>query len=593
LKLSDYIVRFLVGQGVKHVFALTGGASIHMIDSLAKAQGIEYICPQHEQAGAMMADAYSRVSDKLGVAISTSGPGATNMITGVCCAYYDSVPVLYITGQVATFRLKGERGVRQLGFQETDTVNIFKNFTKYAVMVREPNRIRYELEKAVYVAQEGRPGPVVVDIPDDLQRKEINPDDLEPYVPEEKIQVNSSLDKKIDECIKLIQKAERPVVVLGWGVRLSRSAKEALQFIESLGFPVLLSYAMRDFIPADHPQLVGAFGSHGTRYGNFTIQNSDLVLAVGSRMDTRKSGLPTKEFARAAKKILVDIDESELNKFKSLGMDIELTIHADCKDFFERMNKRLYKIPLPDTSAWKKQIEEWKGRFPICDPRYFKEKGLNPYVFVSKLSESLREEDVIVSDTGFGLVWMMQAFRFKKDQRFFHAFNYTPMGYALPASIGACFASGKKRVLCITGDGGLQINLQELSTIIRHRLPIKIFLMNNHGYSMIMHTQDQWLNSKYEASNVEGGLGFPDFEKLALVYGFRTLTINHNAELAERLDEVVKFDDPVFCNVELSPDCRAIPQVKYGRPLEDGDPLLPRDIFLKNMIVKPSDISLE
>lgn len=592
MKLSDYIIQFLVDQGLKHAFVITGGASVHMIDSLARNPEIDYVCAQHEQASAMMADAYSRISGNLGVAISTSGPGATNMITGVCCAYYDSVPVLYITGQVATFRLKGERGIRQLGFQETDTVDMFKPITKYAVMVRESKMIRYELEKAVHIAKSGRPGPVVVDVPDDLQREDIDPDSLRSYAPEIEIVKDIAMDEKISECIRMINKSKRPVIVLGWGIRLSKSEKEALQFIEMLGFPVLLSYAMRDFLESSSPLVVGSFGSHGTRYGNFTVQNSDLVIVVGSRLDSRKSGSPPKDFAREAKKIIVDIDQSELNKFKDIGINVDLLLHAHCRDFFQAINMKVDEISPQDITPWKKQIDKWKNKFPICRPEYYEGESPDPYVFIKTLSEVLEEGDIIISDTGCGLVWMAQAFEFKRHQRLIHAFNYTPMGYALPASIGACFAKKRKRVICLAGDGGLQMNIQELATVIRHQLPIKVLLINNNGYSMIGQTQDQWLNSKYEASDVEHGLAFPDFEKLAEVYGFRTVGIHHNKDMLDKLREVVSGQDPSFCNIAISFDRKVIPQVKYGRPLEDGDPLLPRKTFFENMIIKSADISL-
>ena len=593
MKVSDYIARFLRDQGVKHVFAITGGASVHMIDSIAKTTGIEYICPQHEQAGAMMADAYSRATGNLGVAISTSGPGATNMITGVCGAYYDSVPVLFLTGQVATFRLKGDRGIRQLGFQETDTVEIFRPITKYAAIIKDPLKVRFELEKALHIAKSGRQGPVVLDVPDDLQREEINPDELESFIPPKEIRVEVSFDEKIDQCIDLINKAQRPVIVLGWGVRLSKAEEEARKFLGLLEIPVLLTFAMRDFIPSNDPLLIGSFGSHGTRHGNFAVQNSDLVLVVGSRLDSRKSGSPTHDFARGAKKIVVDIDQNELNKFKGLGIEVDILLNADCKSFFERMNEKSEKLQPVDISSWTQKIDDWKKRFPVCSPEYFNEREINPYVFVKSLSSVLEEGDIIVSDTGCGLVWMMQGFDFKKGQRFFHAFNYTPMGWALPASIGACFSSAKKRIICITGDGGLQMNLQELATVMRHKLPIKIFLVNNHGYSMIQQTQDQWLDSKYEAATVDCGLAFPDFEKLAFAYGYRVVTVIENKGLEGKLREVVNNDDPVFCNIEFKPDSRVIPQVKYGRPLEDAEPLLSRKEFFECMLVAPVEISRE
>jgi acetolactate synthase-1/2/3 large subunit len=591
VKLSDYIVDFLANQGIRHVFAISGGASVHMIDSVAKHPKVNYICTQHEQAGAMAADAYSRVTRNLGVAISTSGPGATNMITGVCCAFYDSIPVIYITGQVSTFRLKGDTGVRQMGFQETAVVDMYKPITKYGVLVDNPKRIRYEMEKACYVAKSGRPGPVVVDIPDNIQREQINPDELESYIPEPATKDLSQLSQQVDRCIQLIGRAKRPVIILGWGIHLAKAEREARELIDKLGFPVAPTWAMLDILPSTHPMFVGGFGSHGTRYGNFTVQNADLILSIGARLDTRASS-PLSTFAREATKIIVDIDPSELNKFKVFGMEADMIIHADAKDFLQMINKIIAKIAKQDIADWIKRIAGWKKRYPVCQSEYYQQEEVNPYVFVKALSKESDEGDVIFTDTGCTLAWMMQTFEFKENQRLFHDFNNTAMGYALPASIGACFALNGKPITCVTGDGALQMNIQELATVVRHKLPIKIFLINNHGYSMIQQTQDQWLDSRYEASTVEGGLAFPDFVKVADAYGFKTVTIDSNRKVHALIKEVLGSQGSVFCNIEISPKQRVIPQVKYGRPIEDAEPLLNRKEFLENMIVKPVKASL-
>lgn len=594
MKLSDYVADFLAGQGIRHVFAITGGASVHLIDSISKHSKIGYICPQHEQAGAMAADGYARATANLGAAVATSGPGATNMITGVCGAYYDSVPVIYITGQVATFRLKRDTGSRQVGFQETDVVSMYKPITKYAVMVEDPKRIRYELEKACYFARTGRPGPVLVDIPDNLQREQIDPEELEPFVPPApQSAAGGGLDKQVERCLELLQEAERPVMVLGWGIRLAKGEKEARDLVERLGVPVVPTWAMVDLLPSDHPLFVGAFGTHGTRYGNFTVQNADLLLAVGTRLDTHEAGSPVTLFARAAKKIVVDIDTPELEKFAKFGMVVDVLIHADAKDFLKAFNKRTRNIRTKDISPWKRRIAEWKARYPVCLPAYYREKEVNPYVFVKTLSQESAEGDVIFVDTGCAVAWMMQGFEFKKDQRVFHDFNNTAMGYALPASIGASIGLDRRPVICVSGDGSLQMNIQELATVVRHKLPIKIFLLNNHGFSMIQQTQDQWLGSRYEASTVEGGLAFPDFVKVAKAYGYKTRTIRSNRTVRQVIREVLDSDGPVFCNVEIRPEHRVIPQVKFGRPIEDSEPLLARKEFFENMIVKPADASLK
>ncbi|MCX5696380.1 MAG: thiamine pyrophosphate-binding protein [Candidatus Omnitrophica bacterium] len=593
MKLSDYVASFLAGLGIRHVFVITGGASAHLIDSIARTPGIKYICPQHEQAGAMAADAYARVSGNLGVAIATSGPGATNMLTGVCCSFYDSIPVLYITGQVSTFRSKGDAGIRQLGFQETDTVEIFKPITKYAVKIVDPKKIRYELEKSVYIARSGRPGPVLIDIPDNLQRVDVNPGSLKPFLPKKYAKKSRVLNLQIEQCIELLSKAKRPVIILGWGINLSGAEREAVEFVEKTGFPVVPTWAMRYLLPAGHPQLIGAFGTHGTRYGNFAVQNSDLILAIGARLDTRQAGSPHSTFARGAKKIVVDIDPCELGKFKKLKMNVELKINADAKDFLRRLNKKTIKQRLLDVSAWHRKIVEWKERFPICRKEYFKNRGVNPYVFVKALSKEARPGDIILADTGCSLAWLLQSFEFKNRQRLFSAFNNTPMGYALPGSIGASFSINKKPVICVTGDGGLQINIQELATVIRHKLPIKIFLFNNHGYGMIRQTQDQWFCSRYEASTVEGGLAFPDFIKVADVYGFKTVNIKRAEDIHKGIRETLRAKGPVLCNIELRGDLRVIPQVKFGRALEDGEPLLERKEFFECMITRPHKASFD
>lgn len=593
MKLSDYVAGFLSRLGVKHVFAITGGASAHLIDSIAKTPGIEYICPQHEQAGAMAADAYARVTGKLGVAMATSGPGATNMLTGVCCSFYDSIPTLYITGQVSTFRSKGNSGTRQLGFQETDVTAIFKPITKYAVKINDSGDIRYELEKAVYIAYSGRPGPVLIDIPDNLQRMDVHPKSLKSFVPESPKEDFRILNSQATKCIEMFCRAKRPVMILGWGVNLSGAEKEAMRFIDMSGFPVAPTWGMRYFLPSGHPQLIGAFGTHGTRHGNFAVQNADLILSIGARLDTRQAGTPHYTFARGAKKIVVDIDPSELKKFKKLRMKIDLEVNSDAKGFLRLLIQKITGVKLPEISAWQEKIAQWKERFPVFRKEYFKAQEVNPYAFIKALSEQAVEGDIIFADTGCSLAWLLQAFDFKKGQRLFSAFNNTPMGYALPASIGASFAVNKKPVICVTGDGGLQMNIQELITAIRHNLPIKIFLFNNHGYGMICQTQDQWFCSRYEASTVESGLAFPNFIKVAKAYGYKTINIVKAKDMRQGIEETLRVKGPALCNIELHLGHNVIPQVKFGRALEDGEPLLDREDFFDSMIIKPHRASLE
>jgi acetolactate synthase-1/2/3 large subunit len=589
VKLSDYVASFLKQEGVGHVFAVTGGASLHLIDSIGRTPGIEFVCPQHEQGGAMAADAYARATGKLGCALATSGPGATNLVTGIICSWFDSVPVLYLTGQVTTFRLKGNSGVRQMGFQETEIVEMCRPVTKYAVMVTYWTQIRFELEKAVHIARTGRPGPVLVDIPDDLQRMDIDPSVLVPYVPPP-VTVPAPSSAALDAVVRFLGEARRPVIVLGWGVRLAGAERELLHLVEQLGIPVLPTWPALDMIPASHPQLIGAFGTHGTRYANYALQNADFVLSIGARLDTREAGSPYQDFARGARKIVVDIDQAELNKLATFGMQTDLLVQADARAFITGLTERtrgLPKLPLED---WYARIAKWKRDYPICTDAYKAEASLNPYVFVEALSAQAEPGELIVADTGCALAWTCQAFQFKEGQRLFHCFNTTAMGYALPAAIGVAFAESRS-VTCVVGDGSLQMNIQELATMVRHQLPIRVFLINNHGYSMVQQTQEQWLEGRYAATTVEGGLAFPDFTRVAEAYGIRTVTIDRNDHVAERLREVYAASGPVFCNVEIENRHRVVPQVRFGRPIEDGEPLLPRAEFFANMIVEPTPAS--
>ncbi|MCX6746799.1 MAG: thiamine pyrophosphate-binding protein [Candidatus Pacearchaeota archaeon] len=591
MKASDYIAEFLVNLGVKHIFGITGGAIVHTFDSIGKRKDIEYICTQHEQAAAMAADGYSRITKNIGVTVTTSGPGATNLLTGTCCSYYDSIPILNITGQVATNRLRGDKGVRQIGFQETPISKIYKPVTKYSVLVDNPKMLRYELEKAAHIAKSGRPGPVLVDIPDDIQRADINPDRLPSYIPE-KISVDyAKIKEQAMQCVELINNSERPIIVLGAGVKLSGCEEEAMKFVRNLKIPVALTWATRDLFLEDNELNAGGFGITSQRYGNFAIQNSDLVLALGTRMDTHHTGTPLNMFAREAKKVILDIDNTELEKFRGSELKWDVSINADVKDFFMALQD-VRNVKEKNLSGWLDRIKEWKDKYPP-----YKESAKTDYVdsyaFLEVLSKESLEGDIIITDAGGNLAQTMGGYRFRKKQTLFSAFNHSPMGNSLPESIGACFANDKRPVVCIIGDGGIQMNIQELATIKYHNLPIKIFVFNNKGYGMIQQTQDDWLNSRYEASDMENGIPVPDFVKIGNAYGLKTERIKNNKQLASKLKNALRYDGPVLCDVNISPDQRTVPMLKVGRPIEDAKPLLSREEFLENMIVKPAEQSLK
>ncbi|HEV3021382.1 MAG TPA: thiamine pyrophosphate-binding protein, partial [Pirellulales bacterium] len=375
----------------------------------------------------------------------------------------------------------------------------------------------------------------------------------------------------------------------GWGVRLAGAADLARSVVEKLGVPFAPTWAMADLVESDHPLRIGTFGTHGTRHANFAVQNADLVLSIGSRLDTKATGSPPSTFARGARKIVVDVDVNELNKFARYGLQVALPIAADAGEFLRELAAVAHEgAPIDD---WLRRIAEWKRRYPICPPAYEREEEVNPYVFVKTLSRECREGEMIVLDTGCTLAWSMQAFEFKRRQRMFHDWNNTAMGWALPASIGASLALGGRQVVCLTGDGSLQMNIQELATVVRHKLPIKIFLLNNHGYSMIQQTQDQWLGSRYHASSVAGGLADPDFAAVARAYGLATMNVRRNADLPAGIAQAMRAEGPLLCHVEIRPEHRVVPQVKFGRPNEDPEPLLPRREFLENMLVEPLEAS--
>lgn len=603
MKLTNYVAQFLSKNGVKKVFVLSGGASLHMIHSVAHTEGIDYVCLAHEQANAMAADGYARMSGKLGVAMATSGPGATNLLTGVCCAYYDSVPTLFLTGQVATFRFRGHTGVRQYGFQETNTVDIFKSVTKYAALLEDPKRIRYELEKAAYIAHSGRPGPVLIDIPDDLQRAEINPEELVGFDPKDYVDAEATLKKNtkvstitaqlVDECVRHISQASRPVFVAGWGIRLAGAMPEFEEFMKLSQIPVCPTWAMNDSIPEDSVLKASTFGTHGTRTGNFTVQNADLLIAVGSRLDTHETGSPPASFARAAKKIIVDIDANELGKFSYYGMEADLLVQGDAKEFLAELNRRLRATSVKAPSRWIERIQGWKKQFSSVPERVDGQGPVDPYYLVKQLSEVCAEGETIFIDTGCSIAWMMQAFEVKKNQRLIHDFNNTAMGYALPASIGAAFAqpNPKSRIVCVTGDGSLMMNIQELSALSYHDLSIKVILVNNEGHSMIQQTQEQWLKGEHHSSSPSGGLALPNFSEVSRSFGLPTFTVNNNGDIAGALKELFAQPGPGFCNVLVPSRARVIPQVKYGRAIEDSEPLLEREVFFQQMIVETLESS--
>ena len=591
IKLSDYVAQYLVDIGVDTVFAVSGGASLHLIHSIGDNPLIQFVTPHHEQAAAMAADGYARTKNNIGVAIATSGPGATNLITGMCCSFYDSTPVLFITGQVSTFRMVGNTGVRQIGFQETPIVDICKSITKSAVTISDPNLILYELEKAVYIARSARPGPVLIDIPDNLQRAMIDGSKLVRYIPETSNdlgRVNWIEEGIVDKVLDLINHSERPILIAGWGLHLSDMEKSFIQFAEALNIPVVLTWGAADILPYDHPLYIGTFGTHGTRHANFAVQNADLIISLGSKLDTKSTGSPVDSFARSAKKVVVDIDVAELNKFENFGLSIELLINDSLQNFFHNFSKLNLIKAHKKYQGWFEKINFW--RTVSSEAKASEHKSANvtdPYQFMETLSLSIDPGARVFVDTGCSIAWTMQAGKFNSGTRVFHDFNNTAMGWALPASIGSYFANQTGSIYCVVGDGSFMMTMHELATLKHHKIPVKIFLMNNSGYAMIQQTQDQWLGSNYYASSYEGGLSFPDYQCLAKAFGLKYCAIDGMSNLAEELNNINSMTDAVLCNVLIPKNARVSPQVKFGCPNEDMEPLLPRELFNQCMVIPP------
>lgn len=589
MKLSDYLIDYIAKQNVKHIFQIIGGASVHMVHSIDANPKIDYICVQHEQAGAMAAEAYSRMTKNLGVAMATSGPGMTNLITGIACAYFDSIPALYITGQVNLDESKGKRKVRQIGFQETDIVDMVKAITKYSVRLERAEDVRYEFEKAIYIAKSGRPGPVLVDVPMNLQRAEIDPKKLRKFDPNE-VALDTdevvTLKKSIAKAALLLSKAKRPVIIAGGGIRYADQVDQFRKLIAYLGLPVVATWSGIDIIPHDSPFYIGQIGVYGNRGANFTIQNSDLIISFGSRLDTRITGGKPETFARGAKKIVIDIDRAEL--YKKRGLDPDVGICADVKDVIPLIASTVKKNDIPDVSEWLQRSKAWKNKYPAVLPEWRKRRvKVDPYVFIETLSNVLDKNATVVTDCGGNLTWTIQAFQVKGNQRVFSAMGNSPMGYSFAASLGASMGGNKKDIVCIIGDGGLQINLQELQTMVYYKIPIKLFILNNHSYGIIKQFQEMYFDGKYVATTPKSGYSVPDFIKIAKAYGLKTATIDTQKNLASSIKKVLAHKGPIVCDVIVPDNSKLIPKLEFGKPIEDLSPELPRSEFRAQMIIKP------
>lgn len=597
IKLSDYVINYIASLGIKHIFMLPGGGCMHLVDSVGRNKNLTFIGCLHEQAAVIAADAYAQYNNDIGVALVTTGPGGTNTITGVAASWIDSTPLLVLSGQVKRKDLLAGKGVRQMGIQEVDIVSLVKPITKYAVTVLEPESIRYHLEKAIYLARNGRPGPVWIDIPLDVQGAMIDESNLQGFNHSEENQKrrSSELSGQVEDCIKLLNNSERPVILAGRGIRLAAAEKEFLNLIEALGIPVLTTWRLMDILPEDSGLYFGRPGSIASRGANFIQQNADFILIIGARLDLPQVGHSYENFARGAKKVIVDIDENEIKKIET---GIEVPIISEAKEFLQEFINKLSLVRPKDRSGWLSKCAQWKAKYPIIIPEYLKPaEYVNTYALVNALSDLLAEGDVIVpGSSGSCAEITCQAFRIKKGQRLVNSPGLGSMGFGLPQSIGACLASGGKRTVCIVGDGGLQHNIQELETLKRLNIPVKLFVLNNNGYAAIRNTHKRFFDGRLVCCDPSSGLTLPDTCRIASAYGLKAMKISSQKNLRQEVSEVLNMDGPVVCEVMVDPDLQMAPKLSsmarpdgsmVSKPLEDLWPFLDRGEFRANMIVKP------
>lgn len=603
IKLSDYVIQYLEQLHTGHMFMLPGGGAMHLNDSLGKSEKIQYVVCLHEQACAIAAEAYARVTNKPGLLMVTTGPGGTNAITGVAAAYIESTPMIVISGQVKIADQIRDQGIRQQGMQELDIISIVKPITKYAVMVTEPKEIKYHLDRAVYEATHGRKGPVWLDIPLDVQATQIDERTLVGWQPEivtdlEQETQHKKLEQQVLQVIDALNQAKRPVLLAGNGIRLAEAIPQFEELVEVLGIPVLTTWNGIDLIADDHPLFFGRPGGMGQRYANFVQQNSDFFLSIGARMNLLQTGYNFDGFAREAVKIMVDIDENELHK---INVRPQIPICADAKQFIDLLLKHKDKIVLRDDMEWIAYAKRMKQKYPIVLKEYWEQdEKVNTYALLDTITEQMESEDIYVSgSSGTCIDVSMQTFRVKKGQRVFSTKGLASMGFGVPATIGACLAGGGRRTVCVNGDGGFQMNIQELETIHRLNLPIKIFVLNNQGYAQIHATQKNIFAGHYVACDEDSNLTLSPISDVAAAYRLKTVQIRNNRELQEKVHEVLDYDGPVICEVFVPLDLSAFPkQVSYKRtdgqmeslPLEYMNPPLTEEEMRENMLIAPYEM---
>lgn len=586
MKLSDYVIEFIAGEGVGEIFEFIGGAITHLIDSTWARNDLHCVSVHHEQSGAFAAEAYARINGRLGVAMATSGPGALNLVTGIGSCWFDSVPCLFITGQVNTYEYKFDKPVRQIGFQETDIVSVVRPLTKYAELVTEPEKIRYHLEKAVCLARSGRPGPVLLDLPMNVQRASIEPDSLKSFFDSDEYRAMnrpSTCDMAtLDMVAACLARARRPLILAGGGVRTAGAAGELADLVEKTGIPVVTSLMGLDALPHDNPAFFGMIGAYGNRYSNLAAANCDFLLVLGSRLDSRQTGTRPDTFARAAKRVHVDIDANELNA----KVRADLAINCDVREFLAALNGRLSGYAKPSLADWHRIIEGYRARYPTRLPETEKAE-IDPNIFMEILSARCGVGDIVCLDVGQNQMWAGQSFRLKRGQRMLVSGGMGAMGFALPAALGAAKAAPGRRVVVISGDGGIQVNVQELDTIVAHNLPVKIFIMNNGCLGMVRQFQDMYFGGRRQSTVI--GYGCPDLVKIASSYGIPGFAITSLSGAEAVIDHALALAGPAFVDIKLEQATCVNPKLAVNRPIEDMSPQLGREELAREMLIELAD----
>lgn len=596
IKVSDYIMKFLVSLGIKDVFFVSGGGAMHMNDSLGSNPDLQAVAMLHEQGASIAAEAYSRVFNggsrtTYGACLVTSGPGGTNAVTGVAGAWQDGTPVIYLSGQVKRADLVGEQGIRQFGIQEIDIISIVDSITKYAVQIKEPEDIRYELEKAAALAIQGKPGPVWIDVPLDIQASMVDEESLRGYDASE-LETYKCPKEAMDETIRLFNAAKRPMLMLGHGIRLAGAVEQARALYEYLGAPVLTTWNGVDLIEDNHPLFYGRPGAIGHRSANFIQQNADFVLTIGTRLNLLSTGYNYDSFLEKANHVMVEIDAAEMNK-KSIHPQVK--IQCDAKDFIEALWARRDELDVQMRDEWIAYCDNMKEKYPRFIPEQEAREGyVSTYHLVDEISKQMTENDIYqFTSSGTAVDISMQTFRIKWGQRAFLTKGLAAMGFDLPACIGSAVAAKGRRVICTTGDGSLMMNIQELEVMKRLGLPIKIFVVDNRGYSMIYGSQNGNFKGRLTGCTKESGLTLPDICKVAESYDLKSFYIQDETRLSEQVAEVLAYDGPAVCVVNADITQKILPkQTNYmredgqmaSRPLEDMSPLLSREEMAENML---------